>query len=70
MKSNLRKGDNDWLMTPDDLANRWGISTSTLLSWRIKNKGPSYLKLGKSVLYRLIEVEKYERANTVETAEE
>ena len=42
------------------LARRWSLSPRTLERWRFHNTGPSYLKVGGRVLYRLIDVEAFE----------
>jgi hypothetical protein len=44
------------------LARRWNISPRTLERWRWQNDGPSYLKVGGRVCYRLEDVEAYETA--------
>lgn len=36
-----------------ELAFRWRISPSTLERWRFTKSGPSYLKIGGRVVYRL-----------------
>lgn len=45
------------------LSDRWRISHRTLERWRWLGEGPPYLKIGGRVLYRLEDVEHYERAN-------
>jgi hypothetical protein len=42
------------------LARRWGFSERTLERWRCLGEGPSFLKLGGHVLYRLSDVQEYE----------
>jgi predicted site-specific integrase-resolvase len=44
-----------------DLAARWNISHRTLERWRWTGEGPRYVKLGGRVVYRLEDVEGYER---------
>jgi predicted DNA-binding transcriptional regulator AlpA len=44
-----------------DLAARWNISHRTLERWRWTGEGPQYVKLGGRVVYRLEDVEEYER---------
>ncbi|HEY8577179.1 MAG TPA: helix-turn-helix domain-containing protein [Devosia sp.] len=44
------------------LACRWNISPRTLERWRWQNDGPSYIKIGGRVCYRLEDVEAYEGA--------
>jgi hypothetical protein len=45
-----------------DLARRWRISPRTLERWRWLGEGPCYLKLGGRVLYRVADIEAYERS--------
>ena len=45
-----------------ELATRWNISERTLERWRWERKGPRHLKVGGRVLYRLEDVEAFERA--------
>ncbi len=42
------------------LARRWSLSERTLERWRCFGEGPSFLKLGGKVLYRLSDVQEYE----------
>lgn len=44
-----------------ELAGRWNISPRTLERWRWIGEGPAYLKIGGRVVYRLEDVESYER---------
>ena len=44
----------------EQLAERWGISTSTLERWRWSGDGPVFLKLGGRVVYRLADIEVFE----------
>jgi len=54
-----------------DLAARWNISHRTLERWRWTGEGPRFIKLGGRVVYRLEDVEGYEReqirASTADT---
>ena len=45
------------LLSPRQLAARWGLSEKTLERWRMLGTGPVFLKLGGRVLYRIDEVE-------------
>jgi predicted site-specific integrase-resolvase len=45
------------------LADRWSISSRTLQRWRQTGQGPAFLKLGGRVVYRVVDVEAYERNN-------
>jgi len=42
------------------LARRWSLSPRTLERWRFHGIGPSYLKVGRRVLYRVADVEAFE----------
>lgn len=42
------------------LARRWKLSHRTLERWRWLGEGPNYVKLGKRVIYRLVDVEQFE----------
>ena len=44
-----------------ELAARWNISHRTLERWRWTGEGPKFIKLGGRVIYRLEDVEAYER---------
>jgi hypothetical protein len=43
------------------LSRRWSLSPRTLERWRWERKGPRHLKVGGRVLYRLEDVEAFER---------
>lgn len=47
-------------LTQTDLARRWRVSPRTLERWRWLRQGPSYLKLGGAIVYRLKDVEVFE----------
>jgi len=47
-------------LTPGALAVRWGTKPDTLNHWRWNGKGPKFLKLGRHVRYRLVDVEAFE----------
>lgn len=59
---------NDLLSTAE-LADRWKMSPITLQNWRQKRKGPPWVKLGRQKLYRIADVEAYERDNMNTTGE-
>lgn len=50
----------DQLITPKVLANRWTLKVTTLRHWRWSGKGPSFVKIGGRVMYRLCDIEKFE----------
>jgi hypothetical protein len=46
------------------LSRRWSISPRTLERWRWLDQGPTYVKIGGRVVYRLEDIEAYEAART------
>ncbi len=44
-----------------------GVSHITLCQWRLRGKGPRYVKCGRTVRYALADVEAWIAAGTVET---
>lgn len=53
-------------LRPDDLADRWGVTTKTLANWRSRGTGPTYVKVGGMVRYPMADVENYETAGRTE----
>ena len=47
-------------ISQNELAQRWQISQTTLERWRAKRIGPSFLKLGGQVRYRLMDIIAFE----------
>ena len=56
------------LLTPAQLADRWGVSTGHLANLRHLGGGISYLKIGSRVAYRYADVLAYEAARYVSIA--
>lgn len=52
-------------LTATELIDRWGgvVSLQTLANWRSQGRGPSFLKVGRKVLYPLDAIEEFERRN-------
>ena len=52
------------ILTQEELAKRWGMSTGTLSNWRSLGKGPKFFKyptpISKKVRYRLKDVIAFE----------
>lgn len=44
-----------------ELAKRWTISHRTLERWRWACEGPVYMKIGGRVVYRIADIEAFER---------
>ncbi len=55
-------------LTPDEVSERYRgeISPGTLRNWRAMRIGPSYVKVGKGVLYPVTELEAWDRKNVVQ----
>lgn len=56
--------DGSQLLDEGRLAERLGVSRSTLQSWRYSGRGPRYLKIGRLIRYQESDVEAYLRAQT------
>ena len=48
-------------LTQRELSRRWRLSVRTLEKWRSKRTGLRFLKLGGRVVYRLADVEAFEK---------
>lgn len=46
------------------LALRLGVSRSTLQSWRYSARGPRFIKIGRLIRYRNVDVDAFLAANT------
>jgi predicted DNA-binding transcriptional regulator AlpA len=46
-----------------ELAERWRLSERTIEKWRSTGRGPQHLKLGRRVVYRLEDIERFEIEN-------
>jgi len=47
------------ILTPKELAERWGMSERTLAQWRYLKKSPAYFRAG-GIRYRLEDILEYE----------
>jgi len=56
--------------TEKQVSELFGWAVSTLRNWRCLGKGPPYLKVGRSVRYRLEDVEAYLDSHRVEPRNE
>jgi hypothetical protein len=48
------------LFSEPELATRYGKTIRTLQRWRTEGYGPTYLRIGGSILYRLEDIEVFE----------
>jgi len=62
----MTKTPAEWvaLMSPPELSDYAGPAVQTLAIWRMKNKGPRYVKIGGRIRYRLSDVDEWLEANT------
>jgi hypothetical protein len=51
------------MMNEKQAAEQLGLAMSTLRSWRCREKGPQYLKMGGAVRYDPVEIERYKLAS-------
>lgn len=56
-------------LTPEEVAERYrgSVSVGTLRNWRAMKIGPSFVKIGKAVLYRIDELEAWDDRNRVQS---
>jgi hypothetical protein len=54
-------------LTPEEVSERYrsGVSVGTLRNWRAMKIGPSFVKIGKAVLYPIDELEAWDEKNKV-----
>jgi excisionase family DNA binding protein len=55
-------------LTVTDLSERLGVPVMTIYHWNCDGSGPSYLKIGRHVRYRLSDVEAWEQTRIVDRA--
>jgi len=62
-----RAGANAEFLTAEEVSARYrgAVSVGTLRNWRAARIGPTFVKIGKSVLYPMAELEAWDRANLV-----
>lgn len=53
-------------LTPSQLVTRWNgaVTTGTLSNWRSQQRGPTFVKFGRSVRYPIAAVMEYEAGHT------
>ena len=44
-----------------------GIGQRTLDNWRSQGRGPRYIRIGSRIYYRIVHLEEYVKANTVDS---
>ena len=60
----LRLGIGQKVISTLQLSRRLGLSIRTLEGWRLRGDGPKWIKVGRTVRYRIADVEEFERGST------
>lgn len=55
-------------LTSDDLAEREGVPEKTVRLWRSNGTGPRYMKIGRHVRYKLVDVIAWENDQYVDVS--
>ncbi|MBA0051937.1 DNA-binding protein [Streptomyces sp. AJS327] len=63
----LRAGLPDRYLTPDDIADLFGVPLETVYAWRKKHTGPPGFRIGKHLRYDPAQVRAYVQGLTGET---
>ncbi len=61
----MSQSESNLFLCQVELARRWKLSPRTLERFRYEKKGPPYIKIGGRVVYRVADVETYERGGLV-----
>ena len=62
--------ENPLVLNTEQVADRLGLSTSTLAKMRLSGGGPAYSKLGRRVVYRPEDLETWIAANRFQSTSE
>lgn len=62
MRSNAAQANEERHLSPQDLADRVGVPLQTIYGWRVYQKGPRAMRIGKYVRYRLEDVLAWEES--------
>jgi excisionase family DNA binding protein len=53
-------------MTEREVARRLGLSVATLRAWRVRRRGPRYVRFGRAVRYLATDIEQFVRTSAVD----
>jgi predicted DNA-binding transcriptional regulator AlpA len=56
-------------LTELEVATQLGLSVATLRAWRLKGRGPRFVRFGRAVRYLAADVERFVEASIVDHAE-
>jgi len=52
-------------LSPEELAERYGLSVETIYGWNKTRTGPRFMKIGRHCRYRLADVIAWENSRTI-----
>jgi predicted DNA-binding transcriptional regulator AlpA len=52
-------------LSPAELAERYGLPLETIYGWQKNRSGPPFLKVGRHVRYKLVDVIAWESSRTI-----
>jgi len=52
-----------YALTDTEVAQQLGLSVATLRAWRLKGKGPRFVRFGRAVRYLAVDVERFVEAS-------
>ncbi len=55
-------------LTPEELAGRERVPLATIYQWNSRGNGPPFMKIGRYVRYRLVDVVEWEKSRCVDVA--
>ena len=55
-------------LTEHEVAERLGLSVATLRAWRLKRRGPRYVRFGRAVRYLATDIERFVDACAVDAS--
>lgn len=55
-------------LTEHEVAERLGLSVATLRAWRLKRRGPRYVRFGRAVRYLASDIERFVDACAVDAS--
>jgi excisionase family DNA binding protein len=53
-------------LTDREAAKLLGLSVATLRAWRLRRRGPRYLRFGRAVRYLVADIDRFIEANRIE----
>lgn len=57
----MKKEQLEHYMTIDEVATRFQVHRGTLCNWRTQGVGPKYVKIGRTILYAVDDIEAFEK---------